>query len=581
MRGAVAVLRGAAAAGTAGFLIFAGLVIVGVTELRSPNLILAGAVLAAVVGLYRPDGRWLGIVGALVVGGLTVVSGLVSGFGLLEYSTVAGSALAAVWFGVGERTPRNFKSWFRWGGVMAVVLVAVLLPLILSGGTLGHDESAYALKARQLLEGTPETGWGFHRGIGMSLYGYAVLGMGGSEAGLRLLGLIGAVALSAGAWALGRRMVDAETGAIASVAVVTGPSLLARSTEYLSDVPSAALLTFTMVVLWRELHDRDQPTYRLLWALPVAWAAFYLRYQAALSLALIALVAMVLWWPKIRRRPGPVLWLVVVGLLGLIPYFLLSVDLTGHPLGIFTGTRRILGAAVGEGFGDYATQFGQALGGWVAPIALASALVGVVKWWRDRGTRNRYLFLLVPALLQVVVLGLFAHGESRFLFFPLTVTVVAGATTVRRWVSQGRRPWANAANALALGLAIVVIGTLGVSSSAARRWVEIRRASNEPVELAAREVATRSGGVSCGVMTSYDSQVTYYSGCLTDIFRTNLRPADALARIPGEDKFLVLIENGKRQPTGDELDVLLALTDGSPVVVSGERRSGTIYRFEE
>jgi hypothetical protein len=43
----------------------------------------------------------------------------------------------------------------------------------------------------------------------------------------------------------------------------------------------------------------------------------------------------------------------------------------------------------------------------------------------------------------------------------------------------------------------------------------------------------------------------------------------------------VLIENGKRQPTGDELDVLLALTDGSPVVVSGERRSGTIYRFEE
>jgi len=578
MRGAVAVLRGAAAAGTAGFLIFAGLVIGGVTELRSPNLILVGAVLAAVVGLYRPDGRWLGIVGALVVGGLTVASGLVSGFGLLEYSTVAGSALAAVWFGAGERTPRNIRSWFRWGGVMAVVLVAVLLPLTLAGGTLGHDESAYALKARQLLEGTPETGWGFHRGIGMSLYGYAVLGMGGAEPGLRLLGLIGAVALSAGAWALGRRMVDAETGAIASVAVVTGPALLARSTEYLSDVPSAALLTFTMVVLWREFHDRDQPTYRLLWALPVAWAAFYLRYQAALSLALIALVAMVLWWPKIRRRPGPVVWLVVVGSLGLIPYFLLSIDLTGTPLGIFTGTRRILGAAVGEGFGDYASQFGQALGGWVAPIALASALVGVVKWWRDRDTMNRYLFLLVPALLQVVVLGLFAHGEPRFLFFPLTATVVAGATTVRRWVSPGRRPWANA---LALGLAIVVIGTLGVSSSAARRWVEIRRANNEPVELAAHEVATRSAGAGCGVMTSYDSQVTYYSGCHTDIFRTNLEPADALARLPGEDKFLVLIENGKRQPTGEGLEILLALTDGSPVVVGSEGRSGTIYRFKE
>jgi hypothetical protein len=267
-----------------------------------------------------------------------------------------------------------------------------------------------------------------------------------------------------------------------------------------------------------------------------------------------------------------------VGSLGLIPYFLLSIDLTGTPLGIFTGTRRILGAAVGEGFGDYASQFGQALGGWVAPIALASALVGVVKWWRDRDTRNRHLFLLVPALLQVVVLGLFAHGEPRFLFFPLTATVVAGATTVRRWVSPGRRPWANA---LALGLAIVVIGTLGVSSSAARRWVEIRRANNEPVELAAHEVATRSAGAGCGVMTSYDSQVTYYSGCHTDIFRTNLEPADALARLPGEDKFLVLIENGKRQPTGEGLEILLALTDGSPVVVGSEGRSGTIYRFKE
>jgi hypothetical protein len=41
------------------------------------------------------------------------------------------------------------------------------------------------------------------------------------------------------------------------------------------------------------------------------------------------------------------------------------------------------------------------------------------------------------------------------------------------------------------------------------------------------------------------------------------------------------MDNGKRQPTGEGLDALLALTDGSPVVVSGEGRSGTVYRFEE
>jgi hypothetical protein len=578
MSEALALFRGAAAAGSAGTVIFAGLVLFGVVEDPAAGIFLAGAGLAAVFGLSPQDRKRLGWLGAVAAGALALVSGLVTGFGWIENSAVAGSVLTAAWMGMGEWRPPSPEGWFRWGWPVALLLAVVILPLILEGGTLGHDEAAYALKSRQWLEGTPGSGWWIHRGVGMSVYGYVVLGLGGSEAGLRLLGLVALMALSAGAWALGRRMHDAATGAMASVAVVAGPAILRRSTEYLSDIPSAALLTFTMVILWRELKERDQPSYRLLWALPTAWAAFYLRYQSSISLVLITLTAVALWWPKLRKRPGPVLGLVGVGLLGLIPHFILSIDLTGTPWGIVKGTSDQVGTRLGEGLGHYWDLLGWALAGWVGPVALVMGLAGAVFWWKSRETRDRYVFLLAPALLQVLVLGLVAHGEPRFLFFPIALTVVAGAMTVRRLVDEAEKPWAGA-GALALGM--IVIGSLALSVPQARIYVSNREENNEAVKLVATELASRTGDVSCGVITSYSPQVTYYSGCLTDIFWTGLEPVDALARLPTEARFLVLMDNGKRQPTGEGLDALLALTDGSPVVVSGEGRSGTVYRFEE
>lgn len=574
----IALLRGAALACVAGALGF-GVVLLGdLAHTESGVVFLVGALAGVVVGLSRRSDARFEAMGAILVGVLALLAGAGTGFGWLEGSMLAGSLSATIWALAGEWRPKDPWRWFRWGGVVLPVLLFVLLPLVLDGGTLEHDESAYGVKARQWLEDTPGSGWSPHRATGMSAYGYLVLLVGGEEAGLRLLGLAGALALAAGCWALGRRMGNPRVGAIASMGVIAGPAVLRRSTEYLSDVPAAALLVLCMVVVWREFNDREAPTYRLLWALPLAWGAFYLRYQSALSIALIALVVAWLWWPKIRQRPGPVVWLIVIGFLGLIPHLVQSIDLTGSPWGIVLNTSgAAVRAFVGEGLQDYAGQIGWQLGGYVGPIALVAAFLGVITTWRKLESRRAYLFLLVPALIQVLALGLISHGEPRFVFYPLALIVVAGAMAIDGWMTERPISWPYA---LAWATTVLLVGSLALSASEARRAVDIRKSNNEPVELAALEVMELAGAESCGVLTSYTPQVTFYSRCASEVFENALGPGEQLERLRGEARFMVLIENGKRQPTGPELEGLVDLTSGPPVVVEGARRDGLVYSFE-
>jgi hypothetical protein len=509
--------------------------------------------------------------GASLVGVVGLIAGLATGFGWLEYSVIGGAVVSGLWLITGEGHPSDPWRWFRWGGVAALLVFLILLPLIVDGGTLGHDESAYALKARQWLEGTPGSGWSPHRAIGMSAYGYVVLALGGSEAGLRLLGLTGAMALAAGVWALGNRLADARVGAIASIAVVAGPSVLFRSTEYLSDVPSAALLVWCMVVVWRELEDRDLPTFSLLWVLPLAWGAFYLRYQSILSLALIGVVAIYLWWPKIRQRPAPVAWLAGIGFVGLIPHFAQAIDLTGTPWGIILNTGNMVRAYIGEGLVDYVDQFPWSLAGWIGPMALTAALVGLIVRRREAGARRRYTFLLMPAAAQVFFLGLVSHGEPRFLFFPLALVVVAGSLSVSDWITGVGKPWSHV---IAWVTSILVVGSLALSAPEARQAVEDRSENSEAIEVAAHALGDMAGGESCGVLTSYTPQITFYSACASEIF-------GRLAGLRGDVRFMVLIEGGKRQPVGEDLVGFIGLTTGPPVVIDTADSGALIYRFQD
>lgn len=572
------VARGAAGAGVWGSLFVAGALLANLTPQPSIAVFPVAVGLAVIYGLIPDRERSPQVLGSLSLGLVAVGSGLLGEFGTLEICLILGAIVGAVSSG---RT----LSWPRWlplsavAVAAAIVVVANLVPLVLDGGGFGHDESAYALKARHWIEGTPETGWNLHRGIAMSGLGYLVLELEGAEGQLRLLGLASIVGLAAATWVLGTRVGGRLVGPLAAVAVVASPTLLRRSTEYLSDVPSAALLVACMVVVWREFAEREKPTFRLLWLLPFAWAAFYLRYQSSLSFALIALAVIALFRDELKSSWKPVLVTLGVGLMGLVPHFIFSTSETGSPIGILLFTAEVAGREfLGEGLVDYFLLMGWPLAAFVGPVAAVFFIWWLVEVRKVPSGRKRSMFLAIPAVGQVLILGVLSHGEARFIFFPLALTFVGGITgylfVSRKWSPRTR-------TALSLGMALVLVGSLAMSSAYVRRAVSNRTLQTEPVVLAAETARELSGEDSCGVMTSYQPQITYYSACFTAPFRTHLEPAEALSRLEAEDRYLLMVEEGKRQPSGEDLDKLIAETVGDPVELEGARDSAVIYVVDD
>jgi hypothetical protein len=332
-----------------------------------------------------------------------------------------------------------------------------------------------------------------------------------------------------------------------------------------------------MVIVWWQFGDQRRPTYRLVWLLPVAWLAFYIRYQSVLSFGLIGLAIVILWWGKVRERPGPVVTTVIVGLAGFIPHFVFAASETGSPIGILTFTGQVAGRGFyGEGLVDYAMLLAWPLAGYVGPIAFVLFFWYIGASWSDVAQRTRSLFLAIPAVGQVLLLGVVSHGESRFVFFPLALTVVGTLLGLQYFLGRSRgRGWATTT----VALSVVLLGSLALSTASVRRSVEGRILAIQPVEFSAELIENVSPG-SCGAMTSYLPQITFYSECFTAPFRTHLEPDEALDRIDGESLFMVLIEDGKRQPEGDELDDLIEITSADPVLVEGDRDSALVFEFQ-
>ncbi|MGA7229161.1 MAG: hypothetical protein WBZ45_13240, partial [Acidimicrobiia bacterium] len=130
-------------------------------------------------------------------------------------------------------------------------------------------------------------------------------------------------------------------------------------------------------------------------------------------------------------------------------------------------------------------------------------------------------------------------------------------------------------------LMVLIAGSLALSAASVRNLVDHRASSNESIELAGLSMSDQAAGKSCAVMTSYTPQITYYSECSSDVFRPGLEPEATVGNLVGEMKFMVLVEDGKRQPTRDELEGLLTLTEPDPVVIDVDVTDSLVYRFTE
>ena len=458
-----------------------------------------------------------------------------------------------------------------------VALLAIGLAIVVPDGPFGHDESVYALKARSWTAGTPDTGWAIFRPLGLSWLGVGVLAVSESEVAFRAVAVGLAVATIATMFVAGRLLFDRPTAILGTLVFMSTASFLRRATEFLNDVVSAGLLLAAMVAIWYHF-ERKPNAWWIVLAAPFAAAAYYFRYGSALPLGIIAVVSTVVWHRRLIEAWRPILaTALALGVL-LVPHFVLAMDATGSPFGIFTTARVAVGGG-GGGLVDYLGWLPSRLAGPIGASLLAlSAVYAALLGWRVRErpdlapeTRT-VMFTVATAVIVTIALGSFTHGEPRFVFLPLMLAVLTGA----RAVSGAWHLLRPRAATVAAGLAAVVLiagfgtgvwhmaGGLGDVTESRRILVDSSEAIRADAPVGP-----------CAIQSSYVPQLTWYSECATYLFSQPL-PATP-------SNYLVVFANGKRQPTGTGLDEVIATTDGSPFVTIddpfGEIGDAAIYRF--
>ena len=176
----------------------------------------------------------------------------------------------------------------------------------------------------------------------------------------------------------------------------------------------------------------------------------------------------------------------------------------------------------------------------------------------------------------MLALGILGEAHARFVFFLYALIATGGVVGLfelrKRWSPKTQR-------SLVAGLVILAIGTLSLSVPSSRAWVENRDLRSQPLEMAASLLENRSVAGSCSVLTSYMPQMTFYSECVTDLFRPEREPSEAVRRLAGDTKFMFFLKDGKRQPNGTDLEGLIALSPGPPVRIEGDRDWGLLYDF--
>ncbi len=443
--------------------------------------------------------------------------------------------------------------------VVILGLVAIaLVRCILVDSPLGHDESVYAVAARGLLQGTPTTGWGLHRPVGMTILAAVGYLLDGSEWALRLLPSVLGLAFFFYLFRLGRIVAGPipALGALATLA--TSQHLLRRCSELLSDAGSSVLVFALLHVAVIELENERGPTRRLILCAPLGAGAFYLRYGVSLGLVAAGISAILVWRGEVLRAWRIVAATLVTFLLLVTPFAIWSKLESGSILGIL----RLSGSAagreyLGQGLSDYWQMLiHRSLG---LPLTVAVVVgFGVGLWGllRNKHSRSsRFLFLF--AVLQVAFVGLVSHGEPRYVFLGIGILTIFGVQAVINALpSSYLRP----------ACPIVVLGFLGfhlhASHIATRRVTRLAQARRVLVD-SSQWIRDSARGSRCTVYTAYLPQITWYTSCES---KTIDQLQGTLPTSRTQSTYLLLFDKGKRQPTRESI-VAWGVSIESPVAV--------------
>lgn len=458
--------------------------------------------------------------------------------------------------------------------ILIVAAVAAGLVFVLSSGPLGHDESVYALKARSWYSGTPATGWGPHRPPGLPAIGWLVLHVSDSEVALRSATIMISIGATLSMWLTGRIVFDRLTAALAVGVFVSANTFLRRATEFLSDLSAATLLMLTMLVIWYHFEKRPNGWW-LVAAAPLGSLSFYMRYGSAVPLAVIAVMAILVWHASLRQSLRPIVMTGALLVVFAIPHVIYSLGETGSVTGVLTSAPT-LGSF---GLSTYAKWLPYSLAGPVGALLIAAAgsytvYTAAARLWDRRRAAAEFrgaVFLFGTGLVVTVTLGTIAHAEARFLYLPLMAVLIVGARAAHKiWRLTARGPRFAFAAATGVLMLVIYVGSVAHMSG---HLDDLSRTKSVLVDTA-NVIKADAAGEPCGIRSSFIPQLTWYTGCSTYGFG---------APVPRQDRaYLVIYEIGKRQPTGPALDTEVAATEVelafSPSLY-GNIGSGRVFRY--
>jgi hypothetical protein len=306
-----------------------------------------------------------------------------------------------------------------------------------------------------------------------------------------------------------------------------------------------------------------------------------MRYGSALGLAVIGLFTVIVWARSLVRSWRQIAATAIATLALLVPHFAYAVDQTGSVVGVFRSASTSVGGG-GGGLGQYVEWLPRHLAGRLgAAVMLAAAIytvVMVVSTVRrplhsaERSEARTVVFLTGVAVTLTIALGLFTHGEPRFVFMPLMAILLVGGQALVRVASRLR-----STPRLILSSMLAVVVGLVFSGSVVRMAQGMDRITGQRDVIVGAAAAVRddAGGGDCFIRSSYVPQLTWYAICATHTFSS---PAPS-----SDPAYLVIFENGKRQPTGADLDAEIAATEGQPIAVVDDPYNkignGYLYRY--